>query len=72
MTAIKGLFWFAETASHWLSQILMFTKFSYYKDLSTLESESLGEHHFLGLTKPDFNLKRMHQLYIVHVLWKTS
>ena len=25
----------------------------------------LGGHHFLGLTKPDVNLKRMHQLYNV-------
>ena len=25
----------------------------------------LGGHHFLGLTNPDVNLKRMHQLYIV-------
>ena len=24
---------------------------------------SLGEHHFLGLTNPDVNLKRMHQLF---------
>ena len=24
----------------------------------------LGEHHFVRLTNPDVNLKRMHQLYI--------
>ena len=32
------------------------------KVMST-EALRLGGHHFLGLTNPDVNLKRMHQLY---------
>ena len=32
------------------------------KVMST-EAKSLGGHHFLGLTNPGVNLKRMHQLY---------
>ena len=31
--------------------------------LTSKECINVGGHHFLGLTNPDFNLKRMHQLY---------
>ena len=34
----------------------------WHQDLSTREPGP-GEHHFRGLTNPDFNPKRMHQLF---------
>ena len=41
--------------------------YSITKQLMHSFSLRLGGHHFLGLTNPDVNRKRMHQLYIVNV-----
>ena len=39
--------------------------------MSALPPE-VGEHHFLGLTNPDINLKGMHQLYNWAASWQNQ